>query len=198
MEWLKKAIARFYPEIASGYHLSRFALVQRIPSSVADGQLSTEEEPRYAVDVVLLDKFGNKTETVYESVPLPVDSSGHSRGQFGFPNVGTRVLIEFAYGSPAHPVITNIYPTNLHLPAIDEKEVLIQRSAATFIRMTQTEDIDLRSRNKARFGNADVDIVSELHRLAELLEKHVHIPNSIPKNHTVIADVKDQVAQVKT
>lgn len=198
MDWLKKAIARFYPEIASGYHLSAFAVVQRIPGGIDAGDVSTELEPKYAVDVVLLDKFGNKTSTVYESVPLPGRFVAASRGEFGFPAVGTRVLIEFAYGSPAHPVITNLYPVNLTLPALDTSEILLQQSVDTFVRMLQSGDIDLRTASKARIGNSDVDLVSELHRLSALLENHTHAPSGEPNNSADIGDVKSKVATVKT
>lgn len=174
MEFIKNAIRKLYPEIASRHHLPQWAMVQRIPGNVSDGQLSTELEPAYGVDVVMLDSDGNQTKTIYESVPLPVLGAGHSRGSFCFPPKGTLVLVQFVDGSPAHPVITDIYATGRHLPALASNEVLIQQSAATYLRGTQAESWDLRARNKIRIGNADVDLVEEVRRLAEILATHKH------------------------
>lgn len=174
MEFIKNAIRKLYPEIASRHHLPQWAIVERIPGSISSGQLSTELEPAYGVDVVMLDSQGNQTDTIYESVPLPVQGAGHSRGTFCFPPKGTLVLVQFVDGSPAHPVITDIYATGRHLPALASNETLIQQSAATYLRGTSSENWDLRARNKIRLGNEDVDLVEEVRRLAEILATHKH------------------------
>lgn len=178
MDFIINTIRKLYPEIASRHHLPQWGMVERIPSPVADGHLSTELAPGYAVDVVMLDTQGDKTPTVYESVPLPVVGAGHSRGQFTFPPAGTLVLIQFVDGSPKHPVITDVYATGRHLPALIDNEVLVQQSAATYLRAETGESWDIRARNKVRIGNADVDLVEEVRRLAEILATHIHNPTT--------------------
>lgn len=196
MEFIKNAIRKFYPEIASRHHLPQWAQVHRIPGNIVDGQLSTELEPAYAVDIVVLDKKGNPTKTVYESVPLPITGAGHSRGMYCFPPAGTLVLIQFVDGSPQHPVITDIYATGKHLPALADKETLIQQSAATYLRATIDESWDLRARNKVRIGNAEVDLVEEVRRLADILSTHTHPKVMPPKQQASIKAIANNVEKI--
>lgn len=197
MDWLKKAVIKLWPELAEGHHLPKDAVVVRIPGSVTDGQLSTEAEPRYAVDIRMLDEYGVAQGPVYESVPLPVPFAGHARGQFAFPPIGTRALVQFAYGSPQHPRITDIYPVNLHLPALETKETLIMHTAATYLRSTQDENWDLRARNKIRIGNQDVDLVEAVQRLAAIAESHTHLGVGTPSQAAAFGKVKTDVGKIK-
>ncbi len=194
---IKRTLRQTNPELESGNHLPRWGIITRIPATIKSGQVSTPVEPAYAVDVQLLTQDGQPDGNPYESVPLPVTGVGHNRGFFAFPPVGTRVLVQFAYGSPAHPVITGIYPTDRHLPALKEAEVLIQQSAATYQRATESEDWDIRARNKVRVGNKDVDLVAEVQRLASLLADHKHPKTDIPTNAEAIAGVANKVEQIK-
>lgn len=197
MEFIKNAIRKLYPEIHSRHHLPQWASVKRIPGAISDGHQSTENDPGYAVDVVMLDNAGQQTTTVYESVPLPVNGAGHSRGAFQFPPAGTLVLVQFVNGSPRHPVITDIYATGRHLPALAENETLLQQSAATYLRATTGESWDLRARNKVRIGNADVDLVEAVQRLATILATHTHNKvTKIPDQQPSIAGVASDVGKI--
>lgn len=199
MEFIKNAIRKLYPELEEGHHLPKWGVVERIPGNIKDGQLSTEFEPGYAVDIKLLDKkTGQPKEPIYESVPLPVDFASHNRGKYGFPQPGTRVLVQFVDGNPKDPVITHIYPLNLHMPALDTKETLMQHSPATYLRTTQDENVDLRARNKIRLGNKEVDVVAELHRLSSILESHTHPKVGTPVQSAAIANVTQKVGSIKT
>lgn len=195
---VKRSLLKTNPELESGNHLPRWGLVTRIPAPLADGQLSTAMDAGYAVDVQMLTEAGEPDGTPYESVPLPSYMIGNNRGVYGFPQPGTRVLVQFVYGSPEHPVITGIYPLARHMPALSESETLLQHSAQTFLRSTESENWDLRARNKLRIGNASVDLVTEVQRLAALLRDHTHPKTPPPTNAAAIGDVASKVASIQT
>lgn len=194
---IRNIVQKLFPELANRTNLPKWGKVSRIPSAVSAGQLSTEEEPRYAVDVQLLDEHGQPDGPVYESVPLPVPFAGNNRGAFAFPPVGTRVLVQWVYGSPHHPVITGVYPLERHLPKLGETETLWQHSANTYLRSNEEESVDLRVLNKLRLGNAGVDLVAEVQRLADILASHTHPSVSKPIQSGQIADVASKVNQIK-
>ena len=200
---IKNLVNRLHPELAQNTHLPQWGKITRIPNPPSAGDLSTEDEPYYAVDVQLLDELSNALGPIYESVPLPVPFAGHQRGAFGFPPVGTRVLIMWVYGSPAHPVITGIYPLDRHLPSIGETGTLWQQSAQTYFHTTEDESVDLHAFNKMRLGNTSVDVVAELELLAQLVAEHKHTSNkpgiltSEPNNTVVIGNVSKKVGSLK-
>ena len=194
-EIVKRSLLKTNPELQSGNHLPRWGIVSRIPSPVADGQLSTADEPAYAVDVQLLTEAGEPDGNPVESVPLPATFAGNGRGLFGFPPVGTRVMVQYVYGSPAHPAITGVYPHNRNLPALLETELLMQQSPATFLRATDGEDWVLQARNKVWLGSALVNVVTEIRRLAELVASHKHPGSAIPTNAATFLQL---AATVKT
>ena len=196
-ELIKRMIHKLYPEMQQQLHLVQFARVEKIPAPVADGELSTAFEPRYAVDIQMLDANHQPIGPIHPAVPLPVHTASHGRGMFGFPQPGTLVSVQYAYGDPERPVIVNVYPHEQHLPAVGERDTLLQHSAATYLRSDDEESWDLRARNKLRLGNADVDIVAELHRLANELKNHKHPGTAIPTNAAIIADIADKVGSVK-
>lgn len=74
---------------------------------------------------------------------------------------------------------------------------MIQQSAATFLRATESEDWDLRARNKVRLGNNSIDLVTEVQRLAILLATHKHPKTAEPINAAEIGEVANQVGQLK-
>ena len=176
-EVIKRSLLKTNPELESGNHLPRWGLVTRIPAPLTDGQLSAAMDTGYAVDVQMLTETGDPDGTPYESVPLPSHMIGNNRGVYGFPQPGTRVLVQFVYGSPEHPVITGIYPLDRHMPALGNEETLIQHSPATFLRSTQDEDWRLQARNKVWIGNAMVNLVAEVRRLSEWARDHKHPAN---------------------
>lgn len=195
---VKRSLLKTNPELQSGNHLPRWGIVSRIPSPISEGQLSTAGEPAYAVDVQLLTEAGEPDGNPVESVPLPATFSGNGRGLFGFPAVGTRVMVQYVYGSPAHPAITGIYPHERNLPALLETETLVQHSPATFLRSTETEDWVLQARNKLWLGSMAVNLVAEVARLAALVRDHDHIKTvGKPKNAGAIGDVANAVESIK-
>lgn len=197
-EVVKRSLMKTNPELQSGNHLPRWGIVSRIPSPISEGQLSTDAEAAYAVDVQLLTDAGEPDGNPIESVPLPATFAGNGRGLFGFPQVGTRVMVQYVYGSPAHPAITGIYPHERNLPALLETETLLQQSAATFLRSSETEDWVLQARNKLWLGNSIVNLVEEVARLAALLRDHDHIKTvGKPKNAAAIGSVANAVESIK-
>lgn len=173
-ELIKKVLLRLFPELQQQAHLLQFAQVVAIPSPPSDGHLSVEDNPSYAVNIQMLDQHHAAYGPIFEHVPLPVLTAGHSRGQFAFPQVGTVVAVLFAYGNPRRPVIVNVYPFDLHLPALGATETLIQHSPATFMRSTNDENWHLQARNKLWIGNTVVNLVAEVRKLSEWARDHKH------------------------
>lgn len=193
-----KLLKKLLPGLIEGLHTPKIGIVTRIPNPPSEGVLSTDEEPYYAVDVQLLDHDLKPEGPIYESVPLPLTSIGHGRGQFGFPIKGARVKVSFAYGSPLHPYIDNIYTQGMHLPELKPLETLMQHSSGTYMRSTAEENWDLMARNKVRVGNKDVDLVKEVRRLAGILKSHTHPNVSTPTQASSIADVENKVKKIET
>lgn len=72
---------------------------------------------------------------VYTAVPLPVQSgAGQEKGLFSFPEPGAQVVVGFAYGRPDHPIIRQVYPFGVSLPAVAQGEQLWQSTPTTFQR----------------------------------------------------------------
>jgi hypothetical protein len=197
-ELIKSIIFKLFPEMQQQMHLVQYAKVVKIPTPVAEGELSTAFEPRYAVDIQMLDANHQPYGPIHPAVPLPVHTASHGRGMFGFPQPGTLVAVQYAYGDPERPMICNVYPLDQHLPAVGENETLLQHSAATFLRSNSEESWDLRARNKVRIGSADVDLVAEVQRLAALLRDHKHPGSALPTNAAQIGDVANKVNSLKT
>lgn len=198
-EIVKRTLRQTNPELESGNHLPRWGLVTRIPAPLTEAQLSTAVDHGFVVDVQMLKENGEPDGTPYESVPLPSAMIGNNRGVFGFPQPGTRVLVQFVYGSPEHPVVTGIYPLGRHMPALGEMETLLQHSPQTFLRSTAAENWEMKAMNRVWIGSADVDLVAELQQLAALLRDHDHIKTvGKPKNAGAIGTVADRVGNIKT
>lgn len=171
---VRNLLRRLFPSMEAGTVHPRFGVVTRIPAPVQEGQIADDAEPHYAVDVQMLTLEGQPDGPVYQSVPLPVPMAGHGRGSFGFPQEGTRVLVQFVEGSPSHPVITGIYPAGRHLPGLLETETLLQHSQATFLRSSKDEDWQLQARNKMWIGNSQINLIAEVRRLSEWARDHKH------------------------
>lgn len=200
---VKRIIARLFPALDAGTVYPRWGVITHIPGDVGDGALADDDNPQFAVDVqpLRIDPASGALvadgAVIYPSVPFPVPMAGNNRGLFGFAQPGTRVLLQFVQGLPAHPVITGVYPAGRNLPALGAEETLLQHSAATFLRSSGGEDWDLRARNKLRLGNASVDLVAEVQRLASLLQGHTHPGTAPPTNAGEIRDVAGKVGSIK-
>ena len=197
-DFIKRIIYKLFPEMQQGQHLLKYAKVINIPRDVADGEFADAFEPRFAVNIKMLDKNGNDYGPIIESVPIPVPTASNNRGLYGFPQPGTIVAVQYAYGDPERPVIVNVYPFNANLPALGAQETLLQHSPATFLRSTGGENWDLRARNKIRIGSGSVDLVAEVQRLAALLESHKHPGTKEPTNRAEIGDVANKVNTIKS
>ena len=131
-ELIKKTVRQEFPELAGGYHLPRMAQVLAIADAPADGDVADDFWPCYAVDLQVLDMHGNPDSSAptLHAVPLPTAVCGGAEmGQFGFPQRGTLVLLQFAYGSVNKPAITAIYPHGGAMPACSEGEMVTQQRA---------------------------------------------------------------------
>lgn len=127
---IHRAVLRMFPELSGGYHLPRYAEVLAVADAPASGDIADDFRPRYAVDLQVLDVHGNPDQAlpVLHAVPLPVAVCGGAEmGQFGFPQRGTVVMLQFAYGSPNKPAITAVYPHGAALPTVGEGELLTQQ-----------------------------------------------------------------------
>ena len=193
---VKKHIENLLPELMQGKHLLQFATITRVPDPPQQGDQSTAFDPKYAVDIQLLDKDMQPQGPIYEAIPLPAAWAGNERGLFGFPPEGTMVAVQFAYGDPERPVITNVYPTLLSLPSLKPGETLLQHSTDTYLRSTVDEAWVMRAKTKLWIGNADINLVAEVQRLASLLADHKHPKTDIPTNAEAIAEVANKVEQI--
>lgn len=194
---IKKLLFKLYPEMQQGQHLLQFAVITDLQPDISSGQVSSAMEPRYAVNIQMIDKAGNLYGPIIESVPLPVAMASHNRGAFGFPQVGTRVAIQYAYGDPEQPVIVNIYPHDKNLPALKGSETLLQHSPATFLRSSDEENWELRARNKIRVGNADVDLVDQVQQLAAILASHTHPRVGVISQSADVTTIANNVNKIK-
>lgn len=177
-ELIQRVLSRLFPALAAGTVYPRWGLITRI-SEIAAGALADDANTQFAVDVqpLTIDNDGNLSAdgtVIYPNVPLPVAMAGHRRGLYGYPQVGTRVLLQFVQGIPTHPVITGVYPQGKHCPALADSETLLQHSDATFLRSSGGEDWTLQARNKLWLGNTVVNLVAEVRKLSEWARDHKH------------------------
>lgn len=129
----RRQIEREFPELAGGYHLSKKGRVVAISDESELGDISNPFRPKYAVDVQLLDEFGNESQApIYKAVPLPVTNICSEGGAYHYPEIGAEVELGFINGKPDQPVIRNIYPNNKTMPRIKKNEHLLQQRAEVF------------------------------------------------------------------
>ncbi len=129
-ETIKRLVLQLFPELSGGYHLPRYAEVLAVADAPAAGDLADDFRPRYAVDLQVLNEHGaaDPAVPVLYAVPLPVAVCGGAEmGQFGFPQRGTVVMLQFVYGSPNKPAITAIYPHGGAMPACANGELVTQQ-----------------------------------------------------------------------
>ena len=115
----KKAIFDLFPELESGQHLPIMGRIEAVRDQAKAGQQADPYRPRFAVDVqVLNENMVAAKVPVFRSVPLPVSFN------FAYPPEGSVCEIAFAYGRSDLPIIRNIYPRELALPAAEAGEQL--------------------------------------------------------------------------
>lgn len=136
---LRRQIEGQFPELADGTLKPRLARVISPGENSALGDAADPFRPKYAVDVQLLDENGSgKSGTpVYKAVPLPVPMAGPEAGMFSYPPSGTLVEVASIEGRPDKPIIRQILPEGLSLPAIEPGEQLQQQRAEVFKRITK-------------------------------------------------------------
>lgn len=136
-EALKNMLMELLPELSGGLHLDRYARVLAVADNPAEGSACERFRPRYAVDLEILgpDMEPDAHFPHYSAVPLPVGTgAGQESGSFAFPEAGALAVIGFAYGRPDHPIVRQIYPLGVSLPAVAPGEILHQQSATVFQR----------------------------------------------------------------
>ena len=134
---IKRAMIALFPELGAGLHLDRYARVVAVADAPGEGAASERFRPRFAVDIQILTPDGEPAPAfpVYTAVPLPVQSgAGQEKGLFSFPEPGAQVVVGFAYGRPDHPIIRQVYPFGVSLPAVAQGEQLWQSTPTTFQR----------------------------------------------------------------
>ena len=134
---IKRAMIALFPELGAGLHLDRYARVVAVADAPGEGAASERFRPRFAVDIQILTPDGEPDPAfpVYTAVPLPVQSgAGQEKGLFSFPEPGAQVVVGFAYGRPDHPIIRQVYPFGVSLPAVAQGEQLWQSTPTTFQR----------------------------------------------------------------
>jgi hypothetical protein len=131
---IKRMIQSSFPELSGGYHLPRFAEVVAARETPKGGEVCDEFRPVYAVDVQVLDEYGEPDAAfpVLKDLHLPMPVSGHEMGMAAFPENGAWVEIGFAYGSPNKPFIRCVLPHGRSQFPVERGEMRLQHSAGSY------------------------------------------------------------------
>ncbi len=120
-EAVRRIVLRCFPEIASGYHLDRFAKIIKIAEPPQGGEVCDRFNPHFAADIQIITPDGEPVEgEKYEAVALPLPMGGQEEGFFLYPRPGTICTVGWIEGRPDHPVIKHIYPMGLKLPPVPD------------------------------------------------------------------------------
>ena len=161
---LRKIINKILPEVRGNYHLPKDGRVVSISDPPQDESTATDSfRPYYAVDVQLLKADGSDDtdQPIIEALPLSVAMAGDDSGQFGFPKVGTWVVIGFRYGSPGHPFILSILTHNLTVPPIEDGEQLWQHSPGSYQKVDKEGNWERKSNGKITDDSQDREIYAD-------------------------------------
>lgn len=162
---LRNIIYRIFPEFRGRYHLPRDGRITAISDAPedSDGTGTDEFRPYYAVDVQLLKANGSDDtdHPVMEALTLPAMMAGDESGQFGFPKIGTRVVIGFRYGSPGHPYIHSILPLGLSLPDLEPGEQRWQHSNGILQRVDKDGNWERKTSGKITDDSMDREIQAD-------------------------------------
>lgn len=189
-EMIKKIVLELLPELAGGLHLDRYARVLAAGDSPTEGATSERFRPRYAVDLEILgpDMEPDASFPKYSAVPLPVSvGGGQESGTFSFPEEGALCVVGFAYGRQDHPIIRQIFPLGVSLPALERGEVLMQQGPTSFQR------VDAQG-NWKRETNADIHESS----LARTVKAENYSADLGSENRSVAAHSTENVGSCKT
>lgn len=189
-EMIKKIVLELLPELAGGLHLDRYARVLAAGDSPSEGATSERFRPRYAVDLEILgpDMEPDASFPKYSAVPLPVSvGGGQESGTFCFPEEGALCVVGFAYGRQDHPIIRQIFPLGVSLPALERGEVLMQQSPTSFQR------VDAQG-NWKRETSADINESS----LARTVKAENYSADLGSENRSVAAHSTESVGSCKT
>ena len=117
MEAFQRIINRLYPELKAGYHRPMLGKVERISQpEFAGDQVSTVEEPFYAVDVQPLDEYFKPRGKLLRDLVVMLQYGGQQRGFFALPDPDTIIEFCFAYASPRLIMIRGVVPWGMKLP----------------------------------------------------------------------------------
>jgi len=118
VEALKRIINRLYPELKAGYHRPMLGKVERISQPDFQGnEVSTLEEPFYAVDIQPLDENFKPKGQVLRDLVVMLQYGGQQRGFFALPDPETIIEFCFAYASPKLIMIRGVVPWGIKLPS---------------------------------------------------------------------------------
>jgi hypothetical protein len=168
---IKRIVNNLFPEISAGYHLPIFAEVVGVRETPKQGDMCDEFRPRYAVDVQILNEYGepDKKWPILKDVIFSVPVAGHEMGHFAYPENGTWVEIAFAYGSPDRPFIRSVLPHRLTMPGIERGEQKWQHSAASYQRIDKdgnqerVTDLEIHDKSLTRVIEA-LDVIETFHQ----------------------------------
>lgn len=117
MEAFKRIIDRLYPELKAGYHLPKLGRVEQLSQGDFKGrEISTLDEPLYAVDVQPLDHDFRAVGPLLKDLVVMLPYGGQQRGFFALPDPGTIIEFCFAYASPKLIIIRGVIPFGLEIP----------------------------------------------------------------------------------
>ena len=168
---IKRIMNNLFPEISAGYHLPIFAEVVGVRETPKQGDICDEFRPRYAVDVQILNEYGEPDTKwpVLKDVILSVPVAGHEMGHFAYPDNGTWVEIAFAYGSPNRPFIRSVLPHRLTMPGIERGEQKWQHNTASYQRIDKdgnqerVTDLEIHDKSLTRVIEA-LDVIETFHQ----------------------------------
>jgi len=188
-ELIKRLILKLFPELTARYHLPMFACVVAVRETPHAGAVCDEFRPYYAVDIQILDEHGEPDLKwpVLQDVPLTLPTIGQEMGFLAYPEVGARVEVAFAYGSPNAPFIRSVLPHGMSLPGMELGEQRWQHNPASFQRVDKAGNWERKT---------DVNIIEDsLKRLLSAVENSESYTKS---TKTVKADDSETVGGAKT
>lgn len=173
-EIVTRLVERRFPELTGGYHLPRFARVIGVADPPAGNGLCDEFRPRFAADLEVLAPDGEPDSDIppFLGVPLPMPNGGGERGFLGFPEVGTLVVLAFAYGLPSKPFIMQILPHGQSLPQVTTEEQLWQHSETSMQRVDADGSWSRTTDSRISDRSTDREIEAQLNR--EIYQTHSH------------------------
>lgn len=177
---LLNLIRKVFPELHGGYHLPRMGEIIAISDAPKEEVATNRYRPYYAVDVQLLTPEGlfDTSMPLMRALPLPNMAGGNARGFFGFPEIGSKVILSFCYGSPGHPYIQAILPNGKSMPGLHPSDQIWQQQPNHYQRSNQEGDWE-------RYGLRNIvdDARNITHRAENLTEELYHKMSSLKGDH---------------